>query len=191
MMKATAWGPTGAVSTIRRCSTPTPHGTIAHELFRQPQDNDAARSVFHQHYRGHFYAKAQNLNRKLRAAYDTALNSYDLLLMPTCRWKATPIPPPDAPPRSLYPARIRNGPQHRAVQRIGSSGDEHSCGMSDGLPIGLMLIGKYYDESTIYRAGRGVRERGRLDQDVNSTKRLAARDGGPPHCQWRQRWILD
>ena len=26
------------------------------------------------------------------------------------------------------------------------------CGMSDGLPIGLMLIGKYYDESTIYRA---------------------------------------
>jgi amidase len=26
------------------------------------------------------------------------------------------------------------------------------CGMSDGLPIGLMLIGKYYDESVIYRA---------------------------------------
>jgi amidase len=26
------------------------------------------------------------------------------------------------------------------------------CGMSDGLPIGLMLIGKHYDESTIYRA---------------------------------------
>jgi amidase len=26
------------------------------------------------------------------------------------------------------------------------------CGMSDGLPIGLMLIGKYFDEPTIYRA---------------------------------------
>jgi amidase len=26
------------------------------------------------------------------------------------------------------------------------------CGMSDGLPIGLMLVGKYYDESVIYRA---------------------------------------
>jgi amidase len=26
------------------------------------------------------------------------------------------------------------------------------CGMSDGLPIGLMLIGKHHDESTIYRA---------------------------------------
>ncbi len=26
------------------------------------------------------------------------------------------------------------------------------CGMSDGLPIGLMLIGKYFDEPAIYRA---------------------------------------
>jgi amidase len=26
------------------------------------------------------------------------------------------------------------------------------CGMSDGLPIGLMIVGKHYDESTIYRA---------------------------------------
>ena len=26
------------------------------------------------------------------------------------------------------------------------------CGMGEGLPIGMMLIGKHYDESTIYRA---------------------------------------
>ena len=26
------------------------------------------------------------------------------------------------------------------------------CGMSDGLPISMMLIGKHFDESTIYRA---------------------------------------
>jgi amidase len=26
------------------------------------------------------------------------------------------------------------------------------CGMSDGLPVGLMLIGKHFDEYTIYRA---------------------------------------
>ena len=30
---------------------------------------------FIKHYRGHFYAKAQNLSRKLRAAYDAALAS--------------------------------------------------------------------------------------------------------------------
>ncbi len=26
------------------------------------------------------------------------------------------------------------------------------CGMSDGLPIGAMLVGKHFDESTIYAA---------------------------------------
>jgi len=26
------------------------------------------------------------------------------------------------------------------------------CGMSDGLPMSAMLIGKHYDEMTIYRA---------------------------------------
>ena len=26
------------------------------------------------------------------------------------------------------------------------------CGMSDGLPVGLMLIGKHWHESTIYKA---------------------------------------
>ena len=45
---------------------------------------------FTKHYRGHFYAKSQNLNRKLRAAYDEALGKYDLLLMPTLPMKATP-----------------------------------------------------------------------------------------------------
>ena len=40
-------------------------------------------------YRGHYYAKAQNLARQLRAAYDGVLADYDLLLMPTPPMKAT------------------------------------------------------------------------------------------------------
>ena len=26
------------------------------------------------------------------------------------------------------------------------------CGMADGLPVGMMLVGRMYDEATIYRA---------------------------------------
>ena len=26
------------------------------------------------------------------------------------------------------------------------------CGLSDGLPVGLMLVGRHFDEATIYRA---------------------------------------
>ncbi len=104
------------------------------------------------HHRGHFYAKAQNLSRKLRAAYDEALSRYDLLLMPTMPLKSQQIPPPDAP-LALY--------LQRAFEMIGNTAPFDTtghpamtvpCGMSEGLPVGLMLIGKHYDESTIYRA---------------------------------------
>src|SRR6059036_1559198 len=47
-------------------------------------------------YQGRYYAKAQNLARVLRAAYDEALNGVDLLLMPTLPLKATLLPAPDA-----------------------------------------------------------------------------------------------
>jgi amidase len=107
---------------------------------------------FTKHYRGHFYAKAQNLSRKLRAAYDAALANYDLLLMPTLPVKATPLPLADAP-RSLYLQRaFEMIPNTAPFDATGHPAMTLPCGMSDGLPVGLMLIGKHFDESTIYRA---------------------------------------
>ena len=107
---------------------------------------------FTKHYRGHFYSKAQNLSRKLRAAYDQAFAKYDLLLMPTLPMKATPLPPPDAP-RALYLQRAFEMIANTApFDATGHPAMTLPCGMSEGLPIGLMLIGKHFDESTIYRA---------------------------------------
>ena len=48
-------------------------------------------------YRGHYYAKAQNLSRLLRQAYDDALARYDVLVMPTTPMKAQPILGPEEP----------------------------------------------------------------------------------------------
>jgi len=107
---------------------------------------------FTKHYRGHFYSKAQNLSRKLRAAYDQAFAKYDLLLMPTLPMKATPLPPPDAP-RALYLQRAFEMIANTApFDATGHPAMTLPCGMSDGLPIGLMLVGKHFDEPTIYRA---------------------------------------
>lgn len=115
---------------------------------------------FIKHYRGHYYAKAQNLSRKLRAAYDAALAQYDLLLMPTLPLKATPLPPPDAP-RELYIQRAFEMLGNTApFDATGHPAMSVPCGMDDGLPIGLMLIGKHYDESTIYRAAAAFEKAG-------------------------------
>jgi amidase len=107
---------------------------------------------FTKHYRGHFYAKAQNLSRKLRAAYDEALAKFDLLIMPTLPMKATPLPPADAP-RELYIQRAFEMVANTApFDATGHPAMSIPCGMSDGLPVGLMLIAKHFDESAIYRA---------------------------------------
>lgn len=34
------------------------------------------------------------------------------------------------------------------------------CGMVDGLPVGMMLVGKHFDEMTIYRAAHAFEQSG-------------------------------
>jgi amidase len=34
------------------------------------------------------------------------------------------------------------------------------CGLVDGLPVGMMLVGKHYDEATIYRAAYAFEQAG-------------------------------
>jgi amidase len=93
-----------------------------------------------------------NVTRRVTAAYDEVLKKYDLLLMPTLPMKPTPLPPADAP-RELY--------VQRALEMIGNTAPfditHHPamtlpCGLIDGLPVGLMLVGKHFDEPSIYRA---------------------------------------
>jgi len=103
------------------------------------------------HYGGRYYGKAMNVTRRLTAAYDAALSTHDLLLMPTTPFKATPLPPDDAP-RELYVERATN----MASNTMPFDVSHHPamavpCGMSDGLPVSMMLIGKHFDEPTIYQ----------------------------------------
>lgn len=115
---------------------------------------------FIKHHRGHFYAKAQNLSRKLRAAYDDALARYDLLLMPTVPLKATPLPPAGAPRELVIQRAFEILPNTAPFDATGHPAMSIPCGMSEGLPIGLMLIGKHYDETTIYRAAAAFEKAG-------------------------------
>lgn len=112
------------------------------------------------HYGTRFYGKAINQARRIAAAYDAALAKHDLLLLPTTVLKAQPLPPPDAS-RELY--------VQRALEMIGNTSPfditHHPamtlpCGMSDGLPVGLMLVGKHLDEATIYKAGYAFEQSG-------------------------------
>jgi len=132
----------------------------ANELSRTLKISMLIGEYFVRHYRGHFYAKAQNLSRLLRQAYDDVLNRYDLLLMPTLPMKATPIPDQNAP-LALYCQRgFEMLPNTCPFDVTGHPAMTIPCGLSQGLPIGLMLVGKHYNESTIYRAAHAFEQLG-------------------------------
>ena len=112
-------------------------------------------------YHGHYYAKAQNLARTLKAAYDETLSRFDLLIMPTLPMKATGIPAPDCS-REEYAARaLEMIPNTCPFDVTGHPAITVPCGTSEGLPIGMMLVGKTGDDATVLRAADAYERRGR------------------------------
>lgn len=79
------------------------------------------------------------------------LAEVDLLLRPTTPMKATTLPPPNvdrATSLGLAFAPITNtmpfDNTHHPAMSI-------PCGMCNGLPVGMLLVGRDFEESTIYR----------------------------------------
>ena len=102
-----------------------------------------------------------NITRLLTAAYDEALGDYDLLLMPTTPMKATELPPADARARGLCRAGAGDDLQHRAVRHHPSS-RQWRCPAAwpTACRSSLMLVGKHFDEPTIYRAAFAFEQAG-------------------------------
>ncbi|HUF44592.1 MAG TPA: amidase [Aestuariivirgaceae bacterium] len=115
---------------------------------------------FLRHHRGHYYAKSQNLSRRLKETYDAMLQPYDLLLMPTTPMKATPLPPPDASLELYCQRAFEMLPNTAPFDVTGHPAMSVPCGMIDGLPAGMMLIGRHYEEGTIYRAAAAFEQAG-------------------------------
>ena len=99
-----------------------------------------------------FRGEAQNLARTLTAAYDEALRSCDLLVMPTLPMRATVIPATNAS-REEYVARaLEMIPNTCPFDVTGHPAITVPCGMVDGLPVGMMLIGRHGEDATVLRA---------------------------------------
>jgi amidase len=103
-------------------------------------------------HHGRYYAKAQNLARSARAAYDEVLGTHDLLLMPTLPLKATPLPAADASVEEYVARALEMIPNTAPFDVTGHPAMNVPCAVSAGLPVGMMLVGRDGDEATILRA---------------------------------------
>lgn len=117
------------------------------------------------HHAGIYYAKAQNLRRRLRAAYDAVLANYDVLLLPTTPMMTDPIPPAGAPLETVMNHCWQAITNTCPFNVTGHPAISLPCGFGKGdRPIGLMLVGKHFDETTLYRAAHAFERSGDWQQ---------------------------
>jgi amidase len=103
-------------------------------------------------YGGRYYWKAQNLRHLVTDAYNRALGRFDILAMPTTPFTATKIVDRN---NSIvdYVAPSLDMLRNTCVANVtGHPSISVPCGMIDGLPVGLMLTGRPFEDSTLIAA---------------------------------------
>jgi amidase len=106
----------------------------------------------HDSYHGRFYAKAQNASRLLRQAYDDALDAVDLLVLPTTPLKATLLPPQGISATESAHVAHEMGSNTSPFNAAGHPAMNVPCAISEGLPVGMMIVGPHGGDATVLRA---------------------------------------
>lgn len=127
--------------------------------FSPPVISAALTGTYMSHsYNHHYYAKAQNLAGTLRRQYAQALEAVDVLIMPTTPMKACPIPENPSAAETVRLALATNLHNTAPFNVTGNPALSVPCGTSDGLPIGLQVVGGHFDDATVLRVGHAYEQ---------------------------------
>jgi aspartyl-tRNA(Asn)/glutamyl-tRNA(Gln) amidotransferase subunit A len=96
-----------------------------------------------------YYLRAQKVRTLIRRDYESAFDACDVVATPTTPTPAFRLGEKTADPLQMYLADIFTVPANLA----GVPGLSLPCGMVDGLPAGLQLVGRPFDEATLFRVG--------------------------------------
>ena len=95
-----------------------------------------------------YYLKAQKVRTLVRQAYDKAFAEFDVLISPTSPSVAFGIGEKADDPLEMKLADVCTIP----VNMAGIPAISINCGFHEGLPIGMQIMAKAFDEETILRA---------------------------------------
>jgi len=102
-----------------------------------------------------FYIKAQKVRTLIKRDFDEAFCEVDVLLTPTAPSAAFGIGEVGGDPVEMYLNDVLTVP----VNMAGLPGISVPAGLSrEGTPLGLQLIGKPFDEETLFRAGQVIEQ---------------------------------
>ena len=98
-------------------------------------------------YYAAYYGQAQKIRTLIVEDFDKAFSRFDVLLAPTSPTVAFEIGEKAADPLRMYMSDACTIP----VNLAGLPGISLPCGLAGGLPIGLQIMGKAFDEETVLR----------------------------------------
>ena len=98
-------------------------------------------------YDAHF-KKAGQVRTLIKQDFDNVFNDYDLIIGPSAPNVAYGLGENIADPLAMYLSDLLTIP----VNLAGLPGMSIPAGFSEGLPVGLQIIGKHFDEQTMYQA---------------------------------------
>lgn len=101
-------------------------------------------------YHGGYYVRAKNAALTLKQKYDEVLSKVDVLLMPTTVQRASAIPEPGDLPK-IFAHAFNNTINTAQFNATGHPALSIPCAMRDELPVGLMLVGRYFEEDLLYQ----------------------------------------
>ncbi|WP_322027900.1 amidase family protein [Burkholderia sp. BCC1977] len=108
-------------------------------------------------YNGALYARAQNLRPWLRMAYDRGLDGLDALILPT-----TPMPARVHTSEGDLAERVRRGwstlPNTPTADVTGHPAISIPAAQVEGMPQGVMLIGKHFRDANLLRLARAYEQ---------------------------------
>ena len=100
-----------------------------------------------------YYARAQKLRSLIKRDFEQAFEKCDVLLTPTTPGPAFAVGAKTSDPLEMYLQDVFTV----TVNLAGLPGISVPAGLSEtGLPLGLQLIGKAFDEATLLRAAQGI-----------------------------------
>lgn len=94
-----------------------------------------------------YYKKAQQVRTLIKEDYDKVFENYDVIVGPTAPTPAFKVGQNINDPLTMYANDILTIP----INLAGVPAISIPCGFENGLPLGLQIIGKHFDEETIYR----------------------------------------
>ncbi|MGB3484056.1 MAG: amidase [Mycobacterium sp.] len=103
---------------------------------------------------GKYYAMARNLVADLRKAYDDALSRYDVLILPTVPYVAKPLLSLDAPLEEYLSTALSMVINTAPFDVSGHPSISVPAGLVEGLPTGMMIVGKRFDDATVLKVAQ-------------------------------------